>query len=134
MSTGLGVQRWLYLDSKILVSSSFWVKLTLLFLALIEAQLLATGFYLYSSLKYVVVRISVDDSKPRLCKPLQFPNCRNLSYNYSINHYHYIIILQSQGELHLLNLKTIKVCCDLWKHKKALRKIPACLFYLLFVT
>lgn len=44
------------------------------------------------------------------------------------------MILQSHGELLLLNLKTIEACRDLWKRKKGLRKIPACLFYLIFVT
>lgn len=38
MSTGIEVYRLLYLVSKILASSSLWVKLTLLFLAPSKAQ------------------------------------------------------------------------------------------------
>lgn len=70
MSAGPEVHRWLYIVSKILASSSIWVKLTLPFLAPSKAQLLAAGFYRYSPFKYVAVRISVDDSKPRFWKPL----------------------------------------------------------------
>lgn len=100
------------------------------FLPPIKTQLLAAGFYLYSSLKYVIEylqRIASQDFA-------NLQGIRNFSYNHGINHDHCIILLQSQWELHLVNLKTIKACCDLWKHKKGLRKMPACLFYLIFVT